>query len=208
MQDDLATNRGDAAEVREDLEVTGLRLDRHLQAGALVTTTIAPPPGARCATNERVELGRYTISAGEHIRYGQACPRRRAPRRRPSRGARPSLHHRARPDLHGRAIVADYLEQSARFAAAGSDLGVEMSVGPSLANAPRAGGSRRSRGCVVRPALGTRRPSIWEAARCSDLRGRQDGSAGWRSRGRVGGQTRRRPLGRHRPDGHCEGQTR
>ncbi len=71
MQDDLATNRGDAAEVREDLEVTGLRLDRHLQAGALVTTTIAQPPGARGATNERVELGRYTISAGERIRYGQ-----------------------------------------------------------------------------------------------------------------------------------------
>jgi hypothetical protein len=72
VHDDLATNRGDAAEVREDLEVTGLRLDRHLQAGALVTTTIAQPPGARGATNERVELGRYTISAGERIRCSTA----------------------------------------------------------------------------------------------------------------------------------------
>jgi hypothetical protein len=106
------------------------------------------------------------------------------------------------------AIVADYLEQSARFAPAGSDIGVEMSVGRSLANGAASGRIAAKPRCVARPALGTRRPgSIWEAVRCSD-RCRQDGSAAWRSRGRVGGQTRRRPLGCHRPDGHCEGQTR
>ena len=34
---------------------------------------------------------------------------------------------------------AYYLEQSARFAPAGSDIGVEMSAGPSLANGPASG---------------------------------------------------------------------
>jgi hypothetical protein len=36
-----------------------------------VTTTIPQPTSSSGATNERVELGRYTIAAGERVIYGQ-----------------------------------------------------------------------------------------------------------------------------------------
>jgi hypothetical protein len=66
------------------------------------------------------------MTTGEHFGVGEqravraqlpADPRRRAPGRRPRRGPRPPLSDRARADQHGerQAIVADYLDQAARW---------------------------------------------------------------------------------------------
>src|ERR671910_3204694 len=77
-------------------------------------TPIVPAPGER-ATNERVELARYTVSGGERVIYGQRVL-----------GVVRLVDHPA--DGHGRryiierelarmaeleAIVADYLQQAA-----------------------------------------------------------------------------------------------
>jgi hypothetical protein len=79
-------------------------------------TVIAPAPSAR-ATNERVELARYTISTGERVIYGQRVL-----------GVVRLVDHPA--DGHGRryivereltvmaeleAIVADYLQQASTW---------------------------------------------------------------------------------------------
>jgi hypothetical protein len=79
-------------------------------------TAIAPTPTAR-ATNERVELARYTISTGERVIYGQRVL-----------GVVRLVDHPA--DGHGRryiiereltvmaeleAIVADYLQQASTW---------------------------------------------------------------------------------------------
>ena len=79
-------------------------------------TPIAPAPGER-ATNERVELARYSVSVGERVIYGQRVL-----------GVVRLVDHPA--DGHGRryiiereltrmaeleAIVADYLQQAATW---------------------------------------------------------------------------------------------
>ena len=65
-------------------------------------TAIAPTPAAR-ATNERVELARYTVGAGERVIYGQRVLGVVRLVDHPANGARPPLRHRARAHRHGRA---------------------------------------------------------------------------------------------------------
>jgi hypothetical protein len=79
-------------------------------------TAITTPPSRR-VTNDRVELGRYTISAGERLIYGQRVlgvvrlvdhPGR-------GRGRRYVIERGLTVMAELQAIVADYLEQAATW---------------------------------------------------------------------------------------------
>ena len=68
-------------------------------------------------TNERVELGRYTISAGERVIYGQRVLGvvRVVDVPAVGRGRRYIIERGLTSMAELRAIVADYLEQAARW---------------------------------------------------------------------------------------------
>ena len=73
--------------------------------------------GQRGATNERVELGRYTISAGERIVYGQRVLGvvRLVDIPVDGRGRRYVIERGLTSMAELEAIVADYLQQAARW---------------------------------------------------------------------------------------------
>ena len=65
-------------------------------------TADRPAPAER-ATNERVELARYTVGAGERVIYGQRVLGVVRLVDHPAERARPPLRDRARAHRHGRA---------------------------------------------------------------------------------------------------------
>jgi hypothetical protein len=80
-----------------------------------MTSMTARPAGR--ATNERVELGRYTIAAGERVIYGQrvlgVVRLVDAPAR--GRGRRYVIERELTSMTELEAIVADYLQQAAAW---------------------------------------------------------------------------------------------
>ena len=69
VQDDIARGRGDDARIVEGVETTGyVASQRDLEGTPRMNATAQ---GVEGATNERVELGRYTIAAGERAICGQ-----------------------------------------------------------------------------------------------------------------------------------------
>lgn len=80
-----------------------------------MTTALSTRPGER-ATNERVELSRYTISAGERVIYGQRVLGVVRLTDIPAHGH--GRHYLIERDLtcmaELRAIVDDYVDQAAR----------------------------------------------------------------------------------------------
>ena len=82
-----------------------------------MTTAISHPPALVRQTKERVELARYTITAGERVIYGQRIrgvvrlvdvPVR-------GRGRRYLIERELTSMAELEAIVADYLDQAARW---------------------------------------------------------------------------------------------
>lgn len=75
------------------------------------------PTGRRGPTNERVELGRYRISAGERIIYGQRVLGvvRLVDVPASGRGRRYVIERELTSMAELEAIVGDYLEQAARW---------------------------------------------------------------------------------------------
>jgi hypothetical protein len=82
-----------------------------------VTPAGPKPTGRRGPTNERVELGRYRISAGERIIYGQRVLGvvRLLDIPASGRGRRYVIERELTSMAELEAIVADYLEQAARW---------------------------------------------------------------------------------------------
>jgi hypothetical protein len=76
--------------------------------------TATAPPGAERVTNERVELARYTISAGERVIYGQRVLGVVRLVDHPARGRsrRYVIERELTVMAELEAIVADYLEQA------------------------------------------------------------------------------------------------
>jgi hypothetical protein len=81
-----------------------------------VTATITPA-GKRGATNERVELARYTIGVGERVIYGQrVCGVvRLVDSPADERGRRYVIERELTVMAELEAIVGDYLEQAAAW---------------------------------------------------------------------------------------------
>ena len=69
VQDDMARGRGDGARVLEGVETTGYGSSATWKGGRVVTTVTETRRAGQ--TNERVELARYTVSAGERVIHGQ-----------------------------------------------------------------------------------------------------------------------------------------
>jgi len=82
-----------------------------------VTSTLSQSPPRRGATNEPVELARYTIGAGERVIYGQrVCGVVRLVDVPAEAGGRRYLIERELTSMAElEAIVADYLDQAARW---------------------------------------------------------------------------------------------
>jgi hypothetical protein len=82
-----------------------------------VTTTTAQPIQRRGATNERVELGRYTITAGERVVYGQRVLGvvRLVDAPAGGHGRRYVIERDLTLMAELEAIVEDYLDQAARW---------------------------------------------------------------------------------------------
>lgn len=82
-----------------------------------MTTTIARPTAPRGATNERVELGRYSISAGERVIYGQRVLGvvRLVDVPGDGHGRRYLIERDLTLMAELEAIVEDYLDQAARW---------------------------------------------------------------------------------------------
>lgn len=80
-------------------------------------TTTLPQGGERGATNERVELARYRISAGERVVYGQRVLGvvRLVDVPAAGEGRRYLIERGLERMAELEAIVADYLEQAARW---------------------------------------------------------------------------------------------
>ena len=77
----------------------------------------ATPSQRRGRTNERVELGRYTISAGERVLYGQRVPGvvRLVDVPVDGPGRRYVIERGLTSMAELQAIVADYLQQARRW---------------------------------------------------------------------------------------------
>ena len=87
-----------------------------MEAGALMTRTTTRLRG-RGATNEPVELARYTISAGERVIFGQRVLGvvRLVDAPAAGRGRRYVIERELTSMAELEAIVADYLQQAAAW---------------------------------------------------------------------------------------------
>ena len=88
-----------------------------MERGRLVTATISQPTARRGATNERVELGRYTIPDGERVVYGQRVLGivRLVDVPATGDGRRYIIERDLTVMAEVEAIVEDYLDQAARW---------------------------------------------------------------------------------------------
>ena len=94
----MARNRGDAARVIEGVETTGYGCSATWKGGRVVTTPTVTETRRAGQTNERVELARYTVSAGERVIHGQRVLGVVRLVDEPASGDGPPLRHRARAD--------------------------------------------------------------------------------------------------------------
>ena len=82
-----------------------------------MTATVQPTTGSAGATNDRVELGRYTITAGERVIYGQRVLGvvRLVDVPADEHGRRYLIERELTVMAELEAIVADYLDQATRW---------------------------------------------------------------------------------------------
>ena len=82
-----------------------------------MTATVQRPAGSAAPTNDRVELGRYTISAGERVIYGQRVLGvvRLVDVPADERGRHYLIERGLTVLAELQAVVDDYLDQSARW---------------------------------------------------------------------------------------------
>jgi hypothetical protein len=139
VQDDMARGRGDSSRVVEGVETIGY--GHSDLEGALVTATVQPSAGA---TNDRVELGRYAISAGERIVCGHRVLGvvRLVDVPADDHGRRYLIERELTVMTELEAIVADYLDQAARWDSI-------PAAGPRLPGRPLRGGGQNSDEALV-----------------------------------------------------------
>ena len=113
VRDDMATGRGDAARVRAD-ELSGYGSTARWVGDS--DGRPKPAVATKPKVGERVELGRYTITSGERVLYGQRVDGVVRVTDKPARGRGRSLLVERGLTSHRelQAVVADYIAESQR----------------------------------------------------------------------------------------------